>query len=397
MQSEGRTVPHHFDIRIERRGTNSLKWDYNKRMMGEEDVLPMWVADMDFACPPAVTEALVRRAQHPVYGYPGRPAELYEAVADWFARRFGVTVDTGWLGTVPGVVPGMHIAVEAFTEPGDSVLIQTPVYHSFFYAVESLGRRIVQNPLREENGRYVMDWDGLRQVLDENRPKLFLLCSPHNPVGRVWTREELVRLGQMCAERDIVVVSDEIHADLVYEKGRHVPYFSLPEPLASQSLTLVSATKTFNLAGLTSAFVISPAPRLLQAFRQAARRMGHPFLNLFGIEATIAAYRHGEPWLDELLVYLKGNAEYIRDFLAERIPEVSMAVPEATYLGWMDFRRLGLSQNELNALVRKRAKLGLHDGTVFGKEGAGFQRINFACPRVVLEEAMSRLEMALHE
>lgn len=297
---------------------------------------------------------------------------------------------------IPGVVPGLHVAIEAFTAMNDKVLVQTPVYHPFFHAVENRGRQVITSSLVEKAGRYEMNWDDLAQKLSDPRVKLMLLCSPHNPVGRVWTREELERLGTLCVEQGVIVVADEIHADLVYEKGSHTPYYSLAPELSSQSVTFLSASKTFNLAGLFTSYLLTENHQLLRDFSQTASKMGYENLNLFGMEATIAAFRHGEAWLTELLVYLRGNAEYLNRCLAKKLPEISMAVPEATYLGWMDFRLLGLSQAELNKLLRREAKLGLHDGVTFGSEGEGFQRINFGCPRVILEEAMSRLEQAIH-
>lgn len=388
-------MPYDFDARIERKGTNSLKWEIANPDWNGEGMLPLWVADMDFACPPEVTEALIRRASHPIYGYPMKQASFYQSLRDWIEKRFGAVVEESWMTTISGVVPSMHVAIDAFTSSGDRVLIQTPVYHPFFHAIENRGREVVRTSLLEREGRYEMDWEDLEKKLGEDRVKLMLLCSPHNPIGRVWTKEELERLGNMCVEHGVIIVSDEIHADLVYEKGSHTPYYTLAPELAQQSITLLSASKTFNLAGLFTSFVLTQNRQLLRTFTTTASRMGYENVNLFGIEATTAAYRQGDRWLDELLVYLRGNAEYLHQFLAERIPEVSMPIPEATYLGWMDFRRLGLNQAELNRLLRKGAKLGLHDGVTFGSEGEGFQRINFGCPRSILVEAMERLEKAV--
>lgn len=388
-------MPYDFDARIERKGTNSLKWEIANPDWNGEGMLPLWVADMDFACPPEVTEALIRRASHPIYGYPMKQASFYQSLRDWVEKHFGAVVEESWMTTISGVVPSMHVAIDAFTSPGDQVLIQTPVYHPFFHAIENRGREVVRTSLLEREGRYDMDWEDLEKKLGEDRVKLMLLCSPHNPIGRVWTKEELERLGNMCMEHGVIIVADEIHADLVYEKGSHTPYYTLAPELAQHSITLLSASKTFNLAGLFTSFVLTQNCQLLRTFTTTASRMGYENVNLFGIEATTAAYRHGARWLDELLVYLRGNAEYLHQFLAERIPEVSMPIPEATYLGWMDFRRLGLNQAELNRLLRKEAKLGLHDGVTFGSEGEGFQRINFGCPRSILVEAMERLEKAI--
>ncbi|WP_400163986.1 MalY/PatB family protein [Brevibacillus sp. TJ4] len=386
-----------FDTIIDRSGTKSIKWELNHPAFNAEGMLPLWIADMDFACPPAVTEALQKRVAHPLYGYSFLPSDFYGAVREWIARRFSVTVDESWMTGIAGVIPGMHVVIDAFTEPQDKVLVQPPVYNPFFEAVEHRGRQLVENPLVEQQGRYEIDWDDFAEKVRDPQVKLFILCSPHNPVGRAWSREELLRMGELCLENRVLVVADEIHADLVYEKGSHTPYYSLPPELAENSLILLSASKTFNLAGFFTSILMTPNRAHLQTFKKTARMMGHEFVNLLGVEATIAAYRHGEPWLEQLLPYLHDNAKYIHHFLATRIPQVSMPVPEATYLGWIDFRRLGMSDAELATLLRQKARLGLHDGKTFGKQGAGFYRINFACPRAILVEAMERLERALQE
>ena len=386
-----------FDAIIDRSGTKSVKWELNHPAYNAEGMIPLWVADMDFACPPAVTEALMKRVAHPIYGYSFLSSEFYGAVREWIAKRFSVEVEESWMTGIAGVVPGMHVAIDAFTQPGDKVLVQPPVYHPFFHSVEHRGRQVVENPLAEHEGRYEIDWDDFTQKVRDPLVKMFLLCSPHNPVGRAWSRDELVRMGELCVENGVLVVVDEIHADLVYEKGRHTPYYSLPKELTEQCVILLAASKTFNLAGFFTSVMMTPNRTLLQAFKKTAAEMGHEFVNLLGVEATIAAYRHGEPWLDQLLPYLHENATYIHRFLAERVPQVTMPVPEATYLGWMDFRRLGMSDSELSAWLRQKAKLGLHSGTTFGKQGAGFFRINFACPRAILVEAMERLERAVLE
>ena len=360
-------------------------------------MLPLWVADMDFACPPEVTEALIKRASHPIYGYPMKQAAFYQSLQEWIQKRFGVTVEQSWMTGITGVVPGLHVAIEAFTQVGEKVLIQSPVYHPFFHAVTNRGRQVVTSSLVQNEGRYEMDWDDLAKKLSDPAVKLMLLCSPHNPVGRVWTKEELERLGTLCTRQGVIVVADEIHADLILKEGSHTPYYSLSPELSRNSVTFLSASKTFNLAGLFTSYLLTENSQLLRDFSRTASKMGYENLNLFGMEATIAAYRHGEAWLEELLVYLKGNADYLNRFLAERLPEVSMAVPEATYLGWMDFRSLGLSQPELNKLLRQDAKLGLHDGVTFGPEGEGFQRINFGCPRSILIEAMERLASVIRK
>jgi cystathionine beta-lyase len=384
-----------FDAVIDRRGTNSVKWDDAERIFGEPDILPLWVADMDFSCPPEVVEAVVKRAQHPIYGYPGKPKALFEAAKGWIRRRFGYDLKTEWMTAVPGVVPAIRMAIMAFTKPGDKVVIQPPIYPPFFSTVEDLGRRLVKNPLKVENGRYVMDFDDLKRKIDE-RTKMILLCSPHNPVGRVWTKDELLELGEIAVRHDLIVVADEIHSDLVYEKGAHTPFYALSESLADRCITFISGSKTFNLAGLFSSIAIAKNPKIMRAFKTAVSQAGLEHINLFGIEAMTAAYHHGDAWLDELNVYLKENAEHIKRFLSERVPEVKMTMPEATYLAWLDFRELGLDGRKLRNFLIREAKLGLNNGYDFGEEGEGFMRLNFGCPRSILDEALERLETAVH-
>jgi cysteine-S-conjugate beta-lyase len=385
-----------FDEMIDRVGTNSVKWDFREKIFGTNDVLPLWVADMDFPCPPKVVEALVNRAQHPVYGYPGDSMALYEAAKGWINRRFKVNVETDWMVPIPGVVPGIRMAIEAFTKPGDKVIIQPPVYPPFFATSEDLGRRIVENPLKIVDGKYTMDFDDLRRNIDV-RTKLLVLCSPHNPIGRVWSREELTELGEICVEHNIIIVSDEIHSDLVFEKGAQHPFYSISDSLANQSITFISGSKTFNLAGLFSSLAISKNEQLRREFKVAIAKAGHTHLNLFGIEAMIAAYNHGDEWLDELLDYLKGNAKYIHDFIGNNIPEIKVTIPEATYLAWLDFRELGLYGQNLRKFLIDEAKIGLNDGFNFGKQGDGFCRLNFGCPRSIIMDALERLETAVNK
>lgn len=383
-----------FDEIIDRLGTNSVKWDARERIFGSGDVLPLWVADMDLPCPPEVVQAIEARAKHPIYGYPGDNGALFEAAKGWVNRRFGAEVDTDWMVAIPGVVPGIQVAIEAFTKPGDKVIIQPPVYPPFFSTSEELGRRIVENPLKRVDGKYEMDFDDLRKKIDQ-RTKLFVLCSPHNPIGQVWSREDLLQLGEICAEKGIMIIADEIHSDLVYEKGAHTPFYTLSEQLANQSVTFISGSKTFNLAGLFTSIAIIKNRKLRNEFRVTANKMGLNHINLFGIVASTAAYNHGDQWLDELLDYLHENAVMIRHFLSERIPEIKMTIPEATYLAWLDFRELGLYGQELRNFLIREAKVGLNDGFQFGKQGDGFCRMNFGCPRSVLKEALQRIEKAV--
>ncbi|WP_256941272.1 MalY/PatB family protein [Bacillus sp. EAC] len=383
-----------FNEEICRLKTNSTKWDSIDKEFGCTEVLPLWIADMDLACAPAIVNALTKRAQHPIYGYGHIPEEFFESAINWADKRFNTTIERDWLTTVPGVVPALNLAIESFSKVGDEVIIQPPVYYPFFSTIKNNGRNLVENPLVEQDGYYYMDLDDLEKKIT-SKTKMLILCSPANPVGRVWTKEELLALTAICKKHNIIIIADEIHADLVYEKGTHTPFYSLSEDAANMSITFMSPSKTFNIAGLFSSLAVIPNKNLMTEFTHAILRASLENLNIFGIEAVIAAYNEGDEWLDELLIHLKGNAEYINDYLSKHIPEVKMKLTEATYLGWLDFRELGLIGDELNNFLIKDAKLGLNDGRVFGSDGEGFMRLNYACTRKTLEEAMSRLDKAV--
>jgi cystathionine beta-lyase len=382
-----------FDKVIDRTGTESLKWVYPRKVLKVEDAIPMWVADMDFEAPPAVVEAIRRRAEHGVFGYPLVPPSFYAAAIDWLKRRHGWQVEKTWMAMTPGIVPALNYCVRAFSKPGDGVLIQTPVYHPFYYAIENHGRRLVRNPLRFDGRRYAMDLEDLDRKAAEAR--LLILCSPHNPVGRVWSREVLEELARIAVARDLVVISDEIHHDLVYRGHHHQVLAALSPEIAARTVTCIAPSKTFNIAGLSTAAVIASNPALLKAFEDEAERSGFDLGNALGIVAFEAAYRHGETWLDELLPYLEGNIDVMEKFLAERVPQVRLIRPEGTYLALLDCRALGLDPDGLNDFFLKRAHVYFSDGKIFGDEAAGFVRVNFACPRSVLIEALERIERAI--
>lgn len=383
-----------FDKVIDRCGTESLKWLYPRRDLGVPDALPMWVADMDFEAPPAVVEALRRRVDHGIFGYPSLPPSFAEAAAGWLRRRHGWEIETGWLVMTPGIVPALNYAVRAFSRPGDPVLIQTPVYHPFYYAIENNGRRVVRNPLRADGRRYAMDLDDLRTKIDAPG-RLLILCSPHNPVGRVWDREELEALGRIAVERDLVVISDEIHHDLVYRGHVHHVFAGLSPELAQQTITCIAPSKTFNIAGLSTAAVVAANPDLRKAFEDEAERSGFDLGNALGIVAFEAAYRHGDAWLDALLPYLEGNVDLIDRFVAERLPGIRFIRPEGTFLALLDARGLGLEPAKLNDFFLRQCRVYLSDGAMFGRELEGFIRLNFGCPRSVLLEALERIERAV--
>jgi len=383
-----------FDTVYDRAATDSLKWSDRLRLCGSEDVIPLWVADMDFACPPEVVEAVRERAAHPIYGYPVRTDACNEAVVGWMKRRNGWAIEKEWIRYAPGVVPALNFAVQAYSGPGDKVVIQTPVYYPFKSAALNNGRELVENPLRLENGRYVMDYEGLERLIDA-RTRMVILCSPHNPVGRVWERNELERLVEICAGRGIVIVADEIHSDLVIGPIRHSCTASLSARAAAVTVTLTAPNKTFNIAGLTMANAIIPNEDLRRAFAGAVAGSGIGVSSIFGNVALEAAYSKGEDWLAQLLGYLRGNYRLVADFFAARIPEIKVFPLEGTYLAWLDCRGLGMSDAALKEFFCKEAGLWLDEGTKFGSGGSGFMRLNIACPEKLLTEALDRLDKAL--
>jgi cystathionine beta-lyase len=383
-----------FDKVVDRTGTESLKWVYPRQVLKAEDAIPMWVADMDFEAPPAVVEAVRRRVEHGVFGYPLVPPSFFAAAIDWLKRRHGWEVGKKAMAMTPGIVPALNYCVRAFTRPGDPVIVQTPVYHPFYYAIENNGRRIVRNPLRFDGRRYTMDLDDLRTRIDAPG-RMLILCSPHNPVGRVWAREELEALARIAVERDLVVVADEIHHDLVYRGHRHHVLASLSPELAQQTITCIAPSKTFNIAGLSTAAVVAANPDLLRKFEDEAERSGFDLGNALGIVAFEAAYRHGEDWLEELLPYLEANVDLIGRFLEERVPGIHLIRSEGTYLALLDCRGLGIAPDKLNDFFLKKAGVYFSDGRIFGDEAVGFVRINFGCPRSQLRDALERIERAV--
>lgn len=379
-----------FDRIIDRRDTGSMKWD-----TGEKDLLPLWVADMDFTAPPGVIRALKDRVDHGIFGYAAPSKDFDGILCDWLRKRHGWKTDPESFCFCPGVVPAVNILIQALTQPGDKVILQTPVYYPFFEAVRNNGRQIFENPLAFDGQRYEMDFEDLEAKAADPRATLLVLCSPHNPVGRVWTKEELERLGRICADNGVFVVSDEIHGDLIHRGHKHIPFASLGEEFARNSATCVAPSKTFNLAGLQYSTIIIPDSRFRQCFANVMVSLGIKRSNLMGLAAAEAAYRDGEPWLEALLDYLGENLALVRHFVKERMEGVRLIEPEGTYLAWLDFSALGLSEEELEKLMREKAKVWLDEGYIFGSGGPGFERIVLACPRKTLQEALERIAAAL--
>jgi cystathionine beta-lyase len=394
----GYTMKYDFDTVINRRNTSSLKWDTAEKRVGQHDVLPLWVADMDFQSPAPVIDAFKKRVEHGVFGYTVIPDSCYNAVVGWMKRRHNWEVKKEWIMFTPGVVPVLHWTVMAYTHPGDKVIIQPPVYYPFFKAARFTGRQVVENHLKYENGRYVMDFEELEKQFD-SRTKLFILCSPHNPVGRVWTREELTRLGELCLKHNVLICSDEIHSDLIFKGFTHIPTASISDEIAQITVTCSAPTKTFNFVGTGLGFVIIPNKRLFNDFSNAQHNVGHePELsNLFGVLATEVAYTHGEDWLEQVLEYLQDNLDFLTNYIERNIPKIRVVQPEGTYLVWLDCRALGMTDVELKKFMLKQAKVWLNGGPVFGSKETGFQRINIGCPRSILEEALKRIEHAVKE
>ena len=388
---------HCFDEIIDRRNTGSLKYDFAVKRGKPADVLPLWVADMDFRVPPCVTRALEERIRHGIYGY-SEPSEAYfTALEKWFSSRHGWQIRPEWLIKTPGVVFALCAAVRALTQKGDAVLIQQPVYYPFTESIVDNGRKLVVNELVRSGGKYSVDFEDFERKITENDVRLFILCSPHNPVGRVWTREELTRMGEICRKHRVFVVSDEIHADFTYPGHRHIVFASLGPEFAQNSMICTAPTKTFNLAGLQISNIFIPNQEVRRKIRREIGRAGYSQANVMGLIACRAAYEEGAQWLDALKEYLTENLSFVRGFLRERLPEIRLTEPEGTYLIWLDCSALGLSDRELDRLMTEKAKLWLDAGPVFGQGGSGFQRINIACPRSILEEAFRRLEAAVRE
>lgn len=390
------TVRYNFDEIIDRTQTDSVKWGISEHLFGRKDVIPMWVADMDFRAPEPVIQAMTARAEEGVYGYAIRPNSYYEAVIDWLQKRHGWQTQRGWQITTPGVVPAISVAIQAYTQPGDKIIIQSPVYHPFFKLILNNGRQVVENPLIQANGYYRMDFEALEILASDARTKMLILCSPHNPVGRVWSREELARLGQICLAHGVLVISDEIHSDLVYSWAKHTPLASISPEFAENTVTLLAPSKTFNIAGLHTSVAMISNSELNARFCQVIENLGIGGSSIFGMVGLEAAYRYGEEWLEQLLPYLEGNLNALVDFFSHRIPRIKVCRPEGTYLVWLDCRDLGLNRADLKKFMIQKAGLGLDEGAVFGPPGEGFMRLNAACPRAVLLRALNQLETAVN-
>ncbi|WP_207393245.1 MalY/PatB family protein [Bacillus sp. Cs-700] len=384
-----------FDERINRFDTHSVKWDHTEAIFEKEDLLPMWVADMDFRAPQPVIDALTTRIQHGIFGYSMPTENTKSAIQGWLNRRHNWSIQQNWIVFTPGVVPALSAAVNTYTEKGEKVVIQSPVYYPFRDMVEKSERKVVDNPLVRRNGKYEMDFHDLELKLADPEVKMLLLCNPHNPVGRVWTKEELMKLAELCFAHNVLIVSDDIHFDLIFKGYQHTLISSLSNEIAANTITCIAPSKTFNLAGMQLSTIIIPDEEKREKFNAYMGKLGLFAPSPFGITAVEAAYNHGEEWLDELMDYLQGNLSYLTKFINERLPQIDVIEPEGTYLVWLDFTKLDMSHEELEQFVQGEAKLALDEGYIFGESGKGFERINIACPRSVLQEGLERLEKAI--
>lgn len=386
---------YNFDQIVNRMGTNSIKYDFAVERGMPADVLPLWVADMDFPTAPAITEALVKVAEHGIYGYSDTKKDYFDAVYHWYRNRFQWETKGEWLIKTPGIVFAIAAAVRALTKEGDAVIIQQPVYYPFSHVIVKNNRKLINNPLVYENGTYHIDFDDFEEKLIKHQVKLFILCSPHNPVGRVWSKEELTKLGDLCMKHKVTVIADEIHSDFTYPGNRHTVFANIKEEFLENSIICTAPSKTFNLAGLQVSNLFVANKELRKKIRDEIERTGYSQLNTMGLIACQAAYEKGAAWLEELKDYLKGNLDFLRSFLKENIPQITLVEPEGTYLVWLDCKALNLNEKELENLIVNKAKLWLDRGTMFGEEGSGFQRVNIACPRATLEKALIQLAEAV--
>lgn len=386
-----------FDAIIDRSNTDSYKMELRQQTFGNPNVLPLWVADMDFATPPMVRKVIQERARHEIFGYTVRPQLFKESIVAWIEKRFQWSVDTQWIAYSPGVVPALTFSILALTQPGDNIIIQPPIYPPFFSVVKKSKRQLLCNPLvRDEKGVYRFDLTEFEQMAAMPETKMFILCHPHNPVGREWSKEELTAIGNICIKHGVTILSDEIHADLMLFENKHVPFASLNDEFAMNSLTFMAPSKSFNIPGLNTSYVVSKNKEMLDKYLQMLDALHLNLGHVFGSISLETAYNHCEAWLDEMLAYVSENVVFVNDFLKSSMPQVGLTMPEATYLLWLDFTNMQMTQNDLRQLIYHKAGVGINDGVSFGKEGVGFMRMNVASPRSLVNEGLERIADAIH-
>ena len=388
-------MTYNFDEIIDRRNTGAIKVERCKALYGSEDVLPLWVADMDFRTPDFIFEAILERCEHPILGYSMPPKEFYPSLMNWIKDHHQWEVKRPWIGFLPGIVPGLSFAVQSLTLPGDEVIVQPPVYYPFFHVVSNNKRVLINNPLKNIHGKYEMDFKDLESKIT-SKTRMFILCNPHNPGGRVWSKETLKQLADICAKNNIIVVSDEIHADMVFEGHKHIPFATVSGNAAQISLTFMAPSKTFNMPGLISSSYIIPNEELRKCFvdfMEASELTGG---NIFAYAATVAAYNKGEEWRKQMLGYVSENIEFVVDFLKNNIPQIKPMIPEASFLIWLNCKELGMETDDLFDFFARKAGLGLNKGTTFGMGGEYHLRLNVACSRLILKRAMEQLAAAVN-
>lgn len=388
-------MQYNFDEVIKRDGTNSLKYDGKDRYFGTQDVLPLWVADMDFRTPDFIMKAIRKRAEHEILGYSIKPQSIFDSVINWMQRRHQWNIKQEWIGFTPGVVAALNIGVLAFTNPGDKVIIQTPVYFPFFTVIKDHNREIAVNELKWENDEYTMDMKHLESIID-SKTKVFILCNPHNPVGRVWRREELLALGNLCVKNKIIIIADEIHSDLIMPGNTHIPMASLSDEIAAITITTMAPSKTFNVAGLASSVSIISNPQLKQKFEKLPNSFHIGSGNIFGTIAMEAAYTHGDEWLSQMITYLNDNINFVEKYSTENFKDIKVIRPEGTYMIWLDCKKLGEKVGDLKSFFINKAKVGFNYGADFGLGGNGYMRINVGCSREIIKAALFSIKDAIN-
>jgi cysteine-S-conjugate beta-lyase len=387
-------MKYNFDEIVNRENTASVKYDLRVELFGKKDVIPMWVADMDFKTPDFIINAIKERTKHEVFGYSIRPKSYFTSIVNWLKRRHQWTVQEDWISFGPGIVPAINMAILAYSNEGDKIIVQPPVYFPFFSAIENNKRTLVENPLSLKNNRYCIDFHDLEDKLKD--AKMFILSNPHNPGGSVWTKEELKKLGELCVENNVLIMSDEIHADLVFKDYTFTPLASISEAIANYTVTFIAPSKTFNMAALSTSSVISSNKELMEKYDKVLDTIHVGMGNVFGTVASEAAYNQGDEWLDQLMEYLSGNLDLMQDFFEEKISEIRMIRPEGTYLVWLDCSELNIGEKDLKDFMINDAGLGFNDGRMFGTGGDGFMRMNIACSRQIILDALIRLEKAIN-
>lgn len=383
-----------FDEEVSREGTDCIKYDRRGEIFGQNDIIPMWVADMDFKTPDFIIDALRRRLEHEIMGYSFRPAEYYNSISSWFNKKHNWKIENEWICFSPGIVPALNLCTLAFTSPGDQIIVQPPVYFPFFSAVKNHGRQLVYNQLKDKDGKWEMDFEALMNSVS-SKTRMIIISNPHNPVGRAWNTDELLTLAEICLKNNIIILSDEIHCDLILPGFYHTPVARLSEKIADVTITCIAASKTFNLAGLSTSSLIISNSVLRKRFTSTVESLHLGNGNIFGTIASIAAYSEGSEWLDELLYYLNQNVDYVVNYFKSLIPEIIPVQPEATYMIWLDCRKFGMSGRELQDFFVRKAGIGLNEGSIFGPGGEGFMRMNIATTKEKVRTAMEKIEKAV--